>query len=222
MDVLCLQECDSTDIPDEINGLTLAASTKTNRLGLALYYRERPLRAARHQPLRADEVDARPRHGPGPRAAAGRAAARPAHRPGARSWPTSTPLRSPRRTRLRRKQIGLAHEKLSELAGGVPTVMVGDFNYPWFRQGLRKHLLKTGLRALDHRRADLRALGLQRPLRLRHHHGDADRERPVAAAGQVGPPSDPAAGERAPSQSRCAGRLTYRAECLPGHVARVR
>ena len=38
--MLCLQECDTTDIPDTISGLRLADSTHRNRLGLAVYYRE--------------------------------------------------------------------------------------------------------------------------------------------------------------------------------------
>jgi exonuclease III len=38
-DVLCLQEADTSDIPDEISGLRLADSTQRNRLGLAVYYR---------------------------------------------------------------------------------------------------------------------------------------------------------------------------------------
>ena len=40
LDVLCLQECDSTGLPEEVGDLSLADSTKANRLGLALYYRK--------------------------------------------------------------------------------------------------------------------------------------------------------------------------------------
>ena len=39
-DLLCLQECDTLDIPDEIGLLHLADSTTRNRLGLAIYYRK--------------------------------------------------------------------------------------------------------------------------------------------------------------------------------------
>ena len=38
-DVLCLQECDTTDLPVDVGHLRLADSTKRNRLGLAVYYR---------------------------------------------------------------------------------------------------------------------------------------------------------------------------------------
>ena len=47
LDVLCLQECDSADLPDEVGDLTLADSTKRNRLGLALYYRKGRFTAVR-------------------------------------------------------------------------------------------------------------------------------------------------------------------------------
>ncbi len=143
MDVLCLQECDSTDIPDEVLGLTLAASTKANRLGLALYYRserfellgtslfalmksmhDRVMKPANERLLAARLRDRETGH---------ELIVADFH---------AAPLTAT--NSLRRKQIGLAHEKLSELAGGVPTVMVGDFNYPWFRKGLRRHLLKSG------------------------------------------------------------------------------
>ena len=39
-DILCLQDCDRNDLPDEIAGLRLADATQGNRLGLAMYYRE--------------------------------------------------------------------------------------------------------------------------------------------------------------------------------------
>jgi endonuclease/exonuclease/phosphatase family metal-dependent hydrolase len=143
MDVLCLQECDSTDIPDEILGLTLAASTQTNRLGLALYYRpERfellgtnlySLMKSMHDRVMS------PAH---ERLLAARLRDLTNGREIVVADFHAAPLTAS--NGLRRKQIGLAHEKLKELADGVPTVMVGDFNYPWFRQGLRRHLLKTG------------------------------------------------------------------------------
>lgn len=143
MDVLCLQECDSADIPDQIKGLTLAASTKTNRLGLALYYSEErfellgtslfSLMKSMHDRVMA------PAH---ERLLAARLRDRTTGQELIVADFHAAPLTAS--NGLRRKQIGLAHEKLHELAGGVPTVMVGDFNYPWFRQGLRKHLLKTG------------------------------------------------------------------------------
>jgi hypothetical protein len=39
VDALCLQEVDSTDLPETLGPLHLADATKGNRLGLAIYYR---------------------------------------------------------------------------------------------------------------------------------------------------------------------------------------
>ncbi|AMM22562.1 hypothetical protein AX769_19765 [Frondihabitans sp. PAMC 28766] len=143
MDVLCLQECDSTDIPNEILGLTLAASTKTNRLGLALYYRPERfelLGTSLYALMKSmhDRV-MQPAH---ERLLAARLRDRTTGQEIVIADFHAAPLTAS--NALRRKQIGLAHEKLSDLANGVPTVMVGDFNYPWFRQGLRRYLQKTG------------------------------------------------------------------------------
>jgi endonuclease/exonuclease/phosphatase (EEP) superfamily protein YafD len=45
---------------------------------------------------------------------------------------------------LRRKQIAAAHEGMRSLAEGLPAVMVGDFNYPWFINGLERRLRDSG------------------------------------------------------------------------------
>ena len=45
---------------------------------------------------------------------------------------------------LRRKQIASAHEGMQALATGVPSVMVGDFNYPLFARGLTRRLESSG------------------------------------------------------------------------------
>ena len=38
-DLICLQECDTNDLPRHVGRLELATSTSGNRLGLAVYYR---------------------------------------------------------------------------------------------------------------------------------------------------------------------------------------
>ncbi len=45
---------------------------------------------------------------------------------------------------LRRLQIQHAHAKLSQLCGGGPAIMVGDYNYPLFRKRLREFVEDTG------------------------------------------------------------------------------
>jgi exonuclease III len=66
IDVLCLQECDSSDLPDTLGPLHLADYTKGNRLGLAIYYRTDRFTALETKTFAPEEVHARPRDGTGP------------------------------------------------------------------------------------------------------------------------------------------------------------
>ena len=45
---------------------------------------------------------------------------------------------------LRRKQIHAAHTELGSFGEGLPTLMVGDFNYPFFRKNLTARMRDTG------------------------------------------------------------------------------
>jgi endonuclease/exonuclease/phosphatase (EEP) superfamily protein YafD len=45
---------------------------------------------------------------------------------------------------IRRKQIETAHSLLTSLSDGKPTIMVGDYNYPIFKRGLRVCIEKSG------------------------------------------------------------------------------
>jgi len=142
-DVLCLQECDSNHMPEHIGHLGLVAQTQTNRLGLAMYLRKDrfevhttkvfALRKSLHDRVMA-----------------------PAHERLLAAHLTDTatgyevlvgdfhaaPLTAS--NSLRRKQIAAAHEGMRTLKEGVPAVMVGDFNYPWFVRGLERRLSSTG------------------------------------------------------------------------------
>ncbi|MFA0851519.1 endonuclease/exonuclease/phosphatase family protein (plasmid) [Curtobacterium sp. WHRI 8282] len=142
-DVLCVQECDSNDLAPSIGGLSLAASTRTNRLGLAIYKRDdrfevqdfsiHSLQKSLHDRvlapaherliamhLRDTEADAE-------------VVVASFH---------ASPLTAT--NSLRRKQIEAAHQFLRELAKDVPAVMVGDFNYPWFQTNLRRKIEQHG------------------------------------------------------------------------------
>jgi endonuclease/exonuclease/phosphatase family metal-dependent hydrolase len=142
-DVLCLQECDSTDMPDHIGPLTLVDQTKANRLGLAMYLRRDRFEVHRTKvfALRKSLHD--------------RVMA-PAHERLLAAHLTdlhtgaevlvgdfhAAPLTAS--NSLRRKQIAAAHEGMRTMKAGVPAVMVGDFNYPWFVRGLERKLSTTG------------------------------------------------------------------------------
>jgi endonuclease/exonuclease/phosphatase family metal-dependent hydrolase len=143
LDMLCLQECDTIELPTEIGDLHLADSTKSNRLGLALFYRKSRFTAeeSRTFALKKSLHD--------------RLLA-PAHERliGTRLWDEqekrgivvasfhAAPLTA--LNSLRRNQIRAAHEELHALGDGVPTLMVGDYNYPLFKEQLSVHVKDNG------------------------------------------------------------------------------
>ena len=134
-DILCLQECNVAVLPDEISGLALAQATQGNRLGLAVYYRkntfrllgirtiglkkslhDRVLKPAHERVLavRLQDIDDRR----GMIVASFHAA-------------PLTALNS-----LRRNQIRAALTELETIGTGLPILMVGDYNYPVFKENL--------------------------------------------------------------------------------------
>jgi endonuclease/exonuclease/phosphatase family metal-dependent hydrolase len=143
VDALCLQEVDSGDLPDTLGPLHLADTTKGNRLGLAIYYRSSRFTAVDTQSFALkksvhDRVLA------------------PAHERliGTRVIDNETqhelvigsfhaaPLTAS--NSLRRKQIHAAHAELLSMGSGLMTLMVGDFNYPFFTKGLDAHMKNSG------------------------------------------------------------------------------
>lgn len=142
-DVLCLQEADTAALPDRVDGLVLAEATRENRLGLAVYVRESTyrveqvhaialkkslhdhvLRPANERVLAATlrDID----NNTGFVVASFHAA-------------PLTALNS-----LRRHQIRSALHELRVWGGGLPTLMVGDFNYPMFKERLWHFLQAEG------------------------------------------------------------------------------
>jgi endonuclease/exonuclease/phosphatase family metal-dependent hydrolase len=143
VDVMCLQEADTTVLPNEVGTLVLADSTKRNRLGLAVYYRQDRfhLRETDTYELKKSLHD--------------RVLA-PAHE---RLVGTlledavtgnevvvasfhAAPLTA--LNSLRRTQIHAAHAELLRLGHGAPTLMVGDYNYPFFTQSLGERVKASG------------------------------------------------------------------------------
>lgn len=142
-DILCLQECDTADLPSQIHGLHLADSTSRNRLGLAVYYRDDRFRALRVQSFMLkkslhDHI------------------LRPAHERliGVRMYDLqeerelivasfhAAPLTA--LNSLRRHQINSALGELQLLGPGLPTLMVGDYNYPVFKENLGEKVRDSG------------------------------------------------------------------------------
>jgi endonuclease/exonuclease/phosphatase family metal-dependent hydrolase len=143
LDVLCLQECDTTLLPTRIGGLVLADATKLNRLGLAIYFREDrftghdtksfALKKSLHDRVMS------PAH---ERVIATRMFDNKDSREFVVASFHAAPLTAT--NSLRRTQIKAAHEALRSLGSGLPSVMMGDFNYPLFRNNLNRHMLRSG------------------------------------------------------------------------------
>jgi endonuclease/exonuclease/phosphatase family metal-dependent hydrolase len=143
VDVLCLQEADTHDLPHTIGPMNLADSTKGNRLGLAVYYRQdrftlqetnafalkksmhdRVLAPAHERLVGVRLVDNQSQH----ELVVGSFHAAPLSASNS----------------LRRHQIRAAHEELINMGGEHITLMVGDFNYPFFIRNLAARVKKAG------------------------------------------------------------------------------
>jgi endonuclease/exonuclease/phosphatase family metal-dependent hydrolase len=142
-DVLCLQECDTTALPAEVGHLHLADSTMRNRLGLALYYRKDRFTAVKTQAfeLKKSLHDRllTPAH---ERLIGTRLLETEAQRELVVASFHAAPLTA--LNSLRRHQIAAAHEQLRALGPGLPTLMVGDYNYPLFKQNLNERMQESG------------------------------------------------------------------------------
>jgi len=142
-DVICVQECDSNDLAPSVGGLTLAASTKANRLGLAIYKRDdrfdvqdfsiHSLQKSLHDRVLA------PAH---ERLIAMHLRDREASTDVIVASFHASPLTAT--NSLRRKQIEAAHQFVRDLSSEAPAIMVGDFNYPWFQTNLRRKIESHG------------------------------------------------------------------------------
>lgn len=143
LDALCLQECIAAELPPEIGNLTLADSTKRNRLGLAVYYRK-----DRYDHLESKSFELKKSlhdliFSPTPERLVGtRLLDREHNHELVLASFHAAPLTA--LNSLRRAQIKAAHELLQELGSGVPILMVGDYNYPLFKDGLGERVAKTG------------------------------------------------------------------------------
>jgi endonuclease/exonuclease/phosphatase family metal-dependent hydrolase len=142
-DVLCLQEADTSALPEEVGALRLADSTMRNRLGLALYYREDRFTAVRTQTfeLKKSLHDRllQPAH---ERLIGTRLVDTEAQREVVVASFHAAPLTA--LNSLRRHQIAAAHEQLRALGPGLPTLMVGDYNYPIFKGHLNERMMESG------------------------------------------------------------------------------
>jgi len=134
-DILCLQECDVPELPEQIGGLVLADATQSNRLGLALFYRASTfnLQGIRMLGLKKSLHDriAKPAH---ERVLAARVRDIDHGRDFIVASFHAAPLTA--LNSLRRHQIRAALDDVALLGDGLPQLMVGDYNYPLFKESL--------------------------------------------------------------------------------------
>jgi endonuclease/exonuclease/phosphatase family metal-dependent hydrolase len=143
LDMLCLQECDTTELPVEIDDLHLADSTKSNRLGLALYYRKSRFTAVKTGTFALKkslhDLVLAPAH---ERLLGTRLVDEEAGRDLVVASFHAAPLTA--LNSLRRNQIRAAHAELRGLGEGLPALMVGDYNYPLFKDSLSQRVQASG------------------------------------------------------------------------------
>ncbi|MET0854245.1 MAG: endonuclease/exonuclease/phosphatase family protein [Microterricola sp.] len=143
VDVLCLQELDTQDMPPAIGELKLADSTTRNRLGLAVYYRHDRFEAleTRTFSLKKSLHDRllTPAH---ERLIGTRLYDREGQRELIVASFHAAPLTA--LNSLRRHQIHSALGELWQLGPGLPTIMVGDYNYPVFKENLTNKVREAG------------------------------------------------------------------------------
>ncbi|CAD5991073.1 endonuclease/exonuclease/phosphatase family protein [Agreia sp. COWG] len=143
VDIFCVQEADTTQLPHTLGHLTLSHATTENRLGLALYYRKErftvedsttfALKKSMHDRVMS----------PGTQRLLG---ARLRDAETDRSFVAASFHAAPltASNSLRRTQITAAHEELQRIGEDLPIIMVGDFNYPLFQNKLRAGIKDSG------------------------------------------------------------------------------
>lgn len=143
LDALCLQEVISSELPSEIGDLHLADSTKNNRLGLAVYYRRERYEQTASQSFELKKSLHDRVFTPTPERLVG---SRLRDRDTGENLVVASFHAAPLTAlnSLRRNQIKASHEMLQTLGSGSPILMVGDYNYPLFKDGLTERVKQTG------------------------------------------------------------------------------
>ncbi len=143
LDAICLQECIVSELPAEIGELHLADATKRNRLGLAVYYRR-----DRYDQIAGQSFELKKSlhdliFSPTPERLVGsRLVDRESGHELVLASFHAAPLTA--LNSLRRNQIKAAHQLLRALGNGAPILMVGDYNYPLFKDSLTDRVKKSG------------------------------------------------------------------------------
>ena len=142
-DIVCLQEAVTGELPERVGTLELGLRTEHNRLGLAIYFRRnlfRPL-ATRTISLKKSLHD-RVLKPAEERVLAVRLHDIDNNRNFVVASFHAAPLTA--LNSLRRKQIAAALTELTQASSGLPVLMVGDYNYPVFKENLGQKVREAG------------------------------------------------------------------------------
>lgn len=142
-DVLCIQECYAEQLPNQIGELALAEKTRFNRLGLAIFYNPKrfslnhsdsyPLKESFYDKLFSPAEE---------RLLVTKLFDKNSDQEIVVGSFHATHIIAT--NRVRRHQISTAHQTLKELSDKSPAIMVGDYNYPLFKKGLKVFIERHG------------------------------------------------------------------------------
>ncbi|MFK0073735.1 endonuclease/exonuclease/phosphatase family protein [Arthrobacter woluwensis] len=142
-DVVCLQEVDTVGLAQHVGSLQLAHFTKGSRLGLAVYYRPDRLRPRDVQAFALKKsLHDRILRPADERLLGVRFEDLEQGRDVTVASLHAAPLTAS--NSLRRHQINAALSRLEQLGQGVPILMVGDYNYPVFKENLATKIRRAG------------------------------------------------------------------------------
>lgn len=137
VDIFCLQEADSSELPENIGTLKIAGSTEKNRLDLMIYYNPKKFRLKETRAFvlerSAHDLIMSPTN---QRLLAARLVSKHSMQPLVVASFHGAPLTDI--NRKRKRQIREAHTVLREFGGDESTIMTGDYNYPFFKKNLEK------------------------------------------------------------------------------------
>jgi endonuclease/exonuclease/phosphatase (EEP) superfamily protein YafD len=142
-DILCLQECFADSLPNTISHLKLADKTSTGRFNLAIYYRPERFESIGTKSHALEKSFIENMYMP----QTDRLLVSKLHDNRSNQDITVGSFHATHHIAsnyLRRKQIQTAHEKLSEICGQNPAIMVGDYNYLLFKKRLKIFIESSG------------------------------------------------------------------------------
>lgn len=142
-DILCVQECHSDKLPDRIAHLTLGEKSASGKFNLAIYYRKGRFFATDSSAhVLKNSVLERLYMPQMERLVVTKVYDRITRQEFSIGSFHATHLIAT--NYLRRAQIKDAHDLLAEISGDSPAIMVGDYNYPLFKRGLKICIEESG------------------------------------------------------------------------------